>query len=729
MSNDRWSNDNMIIGQDNANNIVATTNVAANADGTILERLEFIQSETERDNGRGGNIWYLDSGATGTADGTSWTNAWDTLATAVAGASAYDTILVKDGSTYDIGAAQDITLNGLHIIGTGVKEPNFAKALIYGGTGHFITINAHEVLIDNIGFDGPLDTYDAIRIGTSAEPFKVKISNCKFDLTNGEIGVRVGDPTYDCPDAVVENCLFRSFSTCGVYVSSTRAKIINNIFLVDANVIGIDIYQHEGDRPDLVIKDNVITGANSGDTGIKFSYTNSEDEITMVGNSVTNCATPITLAKYTSWYDGNYWGVDDAAYHATTNDSGSKVFYVDSDAATTGLDGRCWASAFNLPSEAITAISATTHCSVYIKKGIYTEAAVLDLAVEGTKFYGQNKTGDMWGTTSIKDTTGHTIMSVNANECEIHNLSFIQNTANPIITVGNTSTCYKTIIKGCHFNGGGTQTYGVNVGGTGVGGDGVDTHVSDCTFVGCATAGFYMYGTRNVCRNNVFLLADSVIAIEYPQGGGVRPSGRIIDNVIHGYGIGDTGIKLGGTPSTFLLTIVGNEVHHVATPITIGKNIAWYEGNDWGTNSFFIPGRVYTIKNTGVLMNAATMNVFTITGGAIEILSYFGQCTVDFAAPGNFTVGVDATLGVNYDADFSTTVDADAIDVGDVVTFHTTTAGESVLDPTVNVNAGDQLSWFCPAGVVLHTHTTSAGAATWYMTFRVLDAGVTVATA
>lgn len=144
--------------------------------------------------------------------------------------------------------------------------------------------------------------------------------------------------------------------------------------------------------------------------------------------------------------------------------------------------------------------------------------------------------------------------------------------------------------------------------------------------------------------------------------------------------------------------------------------------------NYLTPGEVYTIKNSAVLINGATKNVFTVAGGVIEIISYFGQCVVALGSPGNFTVGVDATTS-DQDADFSTTVNCDSVGAGDVITFHTTTTGESVLDPTVNVNSGDPLSWFCPIGNIINTHTSSTGSITWYMTFRPLDEGVSVVTA
>ena len=137
------------------------------------------------------------------------------------------------------------------------------------------------------------------------------------------------------------------------------------------------------------------------------------------------------------------------------------------------------------------------------------------------------------------------------------------------------------------------------------------------------------------------------------------------------------------------------------------------------------PGQTYTISNEDVLLNAATMTVFTVTGGAIEILSYFGQCTTILGSPSNTKIGIDATDGAAYDGDFCTTVDCDAVAEGGTLRLLHADA-ETVLDITSKENAGSPLSIFCPAGNIINTHTSATGAITWYMTYRPLDYGVSV---
>jgi len=139
-------------------------------------------------------------------------------------------------------------------------------------------------------------------------------------------------------------------------------------------------------------------------------------------------------------------------------------------------------------------------------------------------------------------------------------------------------------------------------------------------------------------------------------------------------------------------------------------------------------GKVYTLSMSTV-MTAGTDAMFTVAGGAIEIIGMFGQCTTNMGSnPGDLDIMVDATAGATYDGDFTTAVTIDAMVAGDTIKWGTTTAGESVLVPTTLTMANlTPISWFCPAGVITQTITsTGTGAIKWYMTFRPLEPGVTV---
>jgi len=110
--------------------------------------------------------------------------------------------------------------------------------------------------------------------------------------------------------------------------------------------------------------------------------------------------------------------------------------------------------------------------------------------------------------------------------------------------------------------------------------------------------------------------------------------------------------------------------------------------------------------------------MFTVSGGPIEIVSLFGECTTAIGTVGTTVIQLDATAGSDYDRTFSTAVDIDALAVGDLVRF-TNAIDEGVLNIDANVGAGQTLSWMCSAGEIeLNPTTTSTGAVTWYMSYR-----------
>jgi len=134
---------------------------------------------------------------------------------------------------------------------------------------------------------------------------------------------------------------------------------------------------------------------------------------------------------------------------------------------------------------------------------------------------------------------------------------------------------------------------------------------------------------------------------------------------------------------------------------------------------------VQTIVMTSTLAGT-TDQMFTVAGGRIEVISLFGECTTAAGSPGDTLIQLDATAGSDYDREYSTTVNIDALGAGDVVRF-TNAIDEGVLDLTANVGAGQTLSWFVsPGEIELNTAAGTTGAIVWYMSFRPLEPGVTV---
>ncbi len=134
---------------------------------------------------------------------------------------------------------------------------------------------------------------------------------------------------------------------------------------------------------------------------------------------------------------------------------------------------------------------------------------------------------------------------------------------------------------------------------------------------------------------------------------------------------------------------------------------------------------VRTIVMTSTLAGT-TDQMFTVTGGRVEIISLFGECTVAAGSPGNTLIQLDATTSSDYDREFTTTVNIDALGVGDVLRI-SNAIDEGVIDITANVGAGQTLSWFCsPGEIELNTASGTTGAIVWYMSYRKLESGALV---
>jgi len=164
----------------------------------------------------------------------------------------------------------------------------------------------------------------------------------------------------------------------------------------------------------------------------------------MSGNRVINCATPVTLSKYTSWYDGNYWGVDDANYHqgwgkadCEARGANGRIFYVDLNMATTGLDGLSWASAFDTVAAGLLAADTwigtsgnrawAKRCTVFACHD--GEAETLTAASEKTDLVGIGY--DIGGRPVL---TGNFTIGTAVSGFRIFNYGFIPTTTAPVIT-------------------------------------------------------------------------------------------------------------------------------------------------------------------------------------------------------------------------------------------------------------------------------------------------------
>lgn len=313
-----------------------------------------------------GTTYYVNSNNPTQGDGSTWDKSFKTITKALTVAIMENDVIIVAPGSYAEGATLNVTTRGLTIKGSDPSGGWQNRATIYDTDAgfHLMAINANNVTIQGLGFsfDASGDTYDAIQIATTDNSYKVTIKNCRFDGWGGEIAINA-DQTFDAPDLAILNNEFRSWQTASIRVNATRALVAGNIITIGAaSTSGIVHVPTGGSRPDTTLIGNTIYGLYSDDTGIEIVGTPSERYFHMSGNHVVACYFPVTLSKYTNWYVGNFWGKEDWRFDPDTGREAAiargadgNIFYMDLNMAVTGLDGRCWASAFNTIAAAITA--------------------------------------------------------------------------------------------------------------------------------------------------------------------------------------------------------------------------------------------------------------------------------------------------------------------------------------------------------------------------------------
>lgn len=496
-----------------------------------------------------GSTYYVRDDVSASGNGSSWDEAFLTISEAIDVAPAFSDIYVQPGD-YDEGATIDITTEGLRIIGFGDDNRNASMIYATSGAYDLLTIDAHHVQIIGMSFSVCPDTKSAIVVSGTTASYKCRIAGCRFDLGSGEYAIYVNES----PDIVIEDNMFRSWATTAIYTYCTRAVIRRNRFLImTAGTTAIEHVSNTGSRPDTEISNNTIHGINSTDTGIKITNTPTEKFFHVFGNKVTNVATPVTAQRYTSWYEGNFWGVDDYQYHAGAGARGGREFFVDANAGTTGLDGRCWKSAYLTLTEAV-AVATTRFDTITMRDGDYDEGAVVAITTQGLTIRSENPFSQ--NRAMVYSSTGtYNLMSIDKHEVTIDGISFsvIPDTKSAIVVSGSAGS-YKCHFKNCRFDGWSGE-YGIYLN------ESPDTLIENCLFRSFNTAAIYANSTRTIIRDCIFHVTDAKTGIEHVPSGGNRPDNVYIRNYFSGATDSTTtAIKFTGAPSDGTIIVADNRL-------------------------------------------------------------------------------------------------------------------------------------------------------------------------
>ena len=246
----------------------------------------------------------------------------NTITSALAAASDYDTIYIMPGVWTET-ATLNIKQTGLKFLGYMTSGNQWGQPSIKGsGTNtSIISVNANEVEIAGIGIHQPV-AYAGIRVCTSDNYWRTHVHDCYFGGNGvGTYGIVMGDTTagggafgvtFDAPCTIVERCYFQDWVTACVFMNCGYGSEVRNCILsVNANSSGIIYYTNSTSRPFGYILDNRFTAvSNSTSTGITVTNTPTAGYLMIDGNHfIVFGSDNLTCTKRTGYMGLNYNGV------------------------------------------------------------------------------------------------------------------------------------------------------------------------------------------------------------------------------------------------------------------------------------------------------------------------------------------------------------------------------------------------------------------------------------
>lgn len=723
-----------------------------------------------------GNVWYVsDEGDDST--GLSWTAAYNLVKSAEAVASAGDTILIAAGhEELDMTVAKSVTFNlaDLNIIGLG--EGDQRPLINLTETASVITINAAGITMKNIRIR-PSITVTTVGLHIEEDGDGAWIENCAFiDGEETTVDEFVDAILVDsaATDVTIKDCTYYNAGTDGhtdTFVNLAEATIAN------ATIIGCTAYGDFAEAPiwgdsaiptNLRLENNTVTNLNSGDMGIEFTgaatgvclnnriKTNAWatmydfGSLSCFGNMGTittdEQAIPIPLSADSSTvtevaagsnYERLAWlqsKTEDTMAALGIDITTADVWYVDSVGAADGA-GTSWSTAEITLKAAVDDATNSVGAYIFVAPGHAEATITTSIAIDcpgitivglGTEalrptftFTGQN--GDIAHTvadvtwinclfiSSTADTDECMILDGSSDgaafiDCEWRSTGAFEFVST--VTIG--SGCDDVVCRRCKFN---NSTVGVShatAAITNIAGITDGMVVEDCEFFGAWTSGAIYsddIDTDVMVKNNIVNNTSTGIgAIVFSA----AATGHLIDNKCSG--------------DTLMSIIDPGSMNCFGNKISTGTDRNCYDFP-------LVPGQVYTFSRASAV-SGTTTDLWDISGGPIEVISFWGYCTTDFGTPGTVEIHLDADLDPhNNDYQLSTAVDCDAVIDGDRISFDGT-HGESVLTIDTGAAAGAanaMLPWFVAEGMLESTQSVgSTGNVTWYMTFRTLTDGVTV---
>lgn len=267
-----------VLGINSANNDASTSSVLANADGSVVERLEHLQTMSDdilaklRVAGYSiGNVYYVDNATGDSADnGTTWALAEDTLANGFNNTQddKGDIVFIAPDHEETISAAVALDEAGVMIIGLGTGEQQ--PMITVDNANSEFQVTAQDITIENLHIYST--TADSTMLfDVDASGFTLR--NCRF-TESGAGHVLTIDLATTLSDIVIEGNNYYSTDTDGDAFINATAGAITNLVVRDNRIWGdfdlAGIYSNQV-NVNILIRNNIIRNVQTGIHAVEFS--------------------------------------------------------------------------------------------------------------------------------------------------------------------------------------------------------------------------------------------------------------------------------------------------------------------------------------------------------------------------------------------------------------------------------------------------------------------------
>lgn len=265
---------------DDADNATDSTTIVSNADGSVFERLEYLQQLTsdvlsQTGSSGVGNIFYVDS-VTGSDsdDGTTWAGAEATISAALGDCTANkgDIILVAPNHTETLAAAQ-LTLNkiGVKIIGLGVG--NNRPTIIFNNAAASWDITVANVWLENLIFRADADDV-LIGLHYVDASHYCTIKKCEFAITSTKEFLTAVQVDTGADVLTIDECEFVSASAGANYAISDTVGICDRLTIKNCHINGdyaVAAIGSDQINTNMLIANNIVSNVNAGNFPIELT--------------------------------------------------------------------------------------------------------------------------------------------------------------------------------------------------------------------------------------------------------------------------------------------------------------------------------------------------------------------------------------------------------------------------------------------------------------------------